>query len=746
MNITPDNLINCDKEPIHIPGKIQNHGFLIVLDPADFTIIQVSNNVNTFLSIDADALLNQKIDVLPFSGLKEIISVGLNNKSFDDFNPTKLLVNKEELTTSFNLITHKNVDGLLILEFELSTENEGREDDFKKVLLSSIDNIQGSKDLRELVTNTAVQIKKLTGYDRVMVYRFHEDWHGEVIAESKEDHLESFYGLHYPASDIPKQARELFKKNLVREIADINSEAAQLHPLIIPEIDRSTDLSDSVLRSSSPIHLEYLTNMGVNASLTISLLKDDELWGMIACHHYSPKHINFNFRHTCKFISQLFSSALVLRAENENFQYTERSKKIASNLHEKLMVDWDVMKGLSEHHNTLKDMIECDGAAIVYEGKVKLIGNVPNEDSVQKFCKWLSVNSNENVFESREICQYYSEDKDFTDKVCGVLAACLSKELSEYILWFKKEVIQEVYWGGNPNKPVEFDENGSFRVSPRKSFEKWREEVKGKSKPWKRADIVNVSILREDVIHIIAQKANEIRRLNEKLSKAYKELDAFSYTVSHDLKTPLTAIKAYTEIMIEDYGEEVNDDLRDLMNKVLQNSEKMHVLIKEILHYSRVGKDKIARNDIDVIQIVEDIVSDIEASNKKNKTEFIIGDLPKISGDETMLKQVFYNLLSNANKYSSKKEKPKIIIEAIEKPDEVVFTIEDNGIGIDMKYFEKVYNIFYRVTTDEDFEGTGVGLSITKRMIEKHNGKIWFESKLNQGTTFYVSLPKPIED
>ena len=281
--------------------------------------------------------------------------------------------------------------------------------------------------------------------------------------------------------------------------------------------------------------------------------------------------------------------------------------------------------------------------------------------------------------------------------------------------------------------------DGSLQLTPRQSFDKWTEIVSNSSEKWNRGEIAALINLREQVIYQINRKVNEIRQLNERLKFAYEELDTFSFTISHDLRTPLSSVKGYTELLLAT-NESLDDNAKKILGKINNCADRMGLLIKEVLNYSSYASIEIVLENIEVRRLLEDVKTDTYQSLQPNNLEFIIGDTPDIFGDAVMLGQVFSNLLGNAVKYSSKAGKAVVKVEGHVFGNETIYTVTDNGIGIDIKYHNQVFELFKRMDNVKEFEGTGVGLAIVKRIIERHKGRIWFESELGKGTVFYVSF------
>lgn len=727
-------LTNCDKEPIHIPGKIQSHGFLVAVDKNSLSITYISENAEVFLGEQAKSLLNKQLSTLnqflkqqnPAFEIEDLLKLGIIRKSFDAISPHPVEINSR----SYYLIISSSKNDWL-LEFEPVT----LQFDIQSSIGRSASSMLQGKSISALLKGAAQEVKKLINYDRIMIYKFLDDGHGEVVAEEKEEDLEPFFGLHYPASDIPKQASELYKLNLTRLIADVNIPDS---PIFTFKENEALDLTNSALRAVSPIHIQYLKNMGVHSSFSISLIAHGELWGLIACHNYSPKFIDYKAREGAKLIGQILSSALEYRQEEEDTEIIQQFKNTANILLEHLNRDKYLVEAITMHQRTILDTTKASGVVIIFDNELKTIGDVPSEEEIRELAEWLKANNDESIYYTHRLPEIYSPAKKYKSIASGILSCILNKEMGEMIIWFKPEIITTVNWAGNPEKPVVPSENGLLALSPRKSFETWSQVVNNTSEKWMPEEIASVLRIREIIITDINKKANEIRLLNEKLQAAYEELDTFSYTISHDLRTPLTSVKTYAELMLK--NKSIDENGQKMLSRILIGADKMNFLIKEILNLARVGRSEINFETVDIESLLKEIKGEVWSAFKADHTELVLGQLPHIKGDKTMIAQVFTNLIGNAVKYSAMVDKPKVEVSAYIDGGETIYAVKDNGIGIDNRYYDRVFELFKRMDNVKDIEGTGVGLAIVKRVVEKHNGRVWFESKLNVGSTFFVAF------
>lgn len=724
-------LSNCDKEPIHIPGAIQSHGFLLVIDQQMKVRFQ-SEGLNNFIPDVNPNLLDQFIEVLePKLGLEpgfiaQLIKIGKQN-NFENINPYTVNLGDGH----YYLIISISAD-YYMLEFEPVAADS--EPNLQNMVGSSVSEMLADKNLKVLLDNSAKQVKKIINYDRVMIYRFASDGHGEVVAEAKNEDLDPWVGLHYPAADIPKQARELYKLNLTRLIADVDAvpfkitaDSAKRPPL---------DLTYSQLRAVSPIHIQYLKNMGVASSFSISLIYKGELWGLIACHNYTTKFISYKSRTYAQLIGQILSSALEFRQDEEN-EFINKSFSTSLEKITKLLQENEFVEdALTQGRTMILSLTHAEGVVVNYNQNKTKIGRLPTDDQLRRLLEWAKDTIIDSIYYTDNLSAVYPPAADFIDVGSGILICTLSRELREFMIWFKPEKLQMVKWAGDPQKPVEFDPKGLSVISPRNSFAVWTQEVTGKSESWMQEEINSVIKLRDEIIYVVNQKAGALRLLNERLKDAYAELDTFSYTISHDLKNPLAVIKSYTQLAKKDKN--ISPLTQNFLSRVEDKANRMTDMISEILEYSRIGRIELEFQPVYTGQLIDDLIKDLTFVYKDLDLEFIVGDTPEISGDPTMLSQVFANLISNAVKYSQHAKPAQVRISGKSTAKETTYAISDNGMGIAAHDIPKIFELFNRLDSAKDIEGSGVGLAIVSRIIAKHNGRITVESELGKGSTFTI--------
>jgi two-component system, chemotaxis family, sensor kinase Cph1 len=740
-------LTNCDREPIHIPGAIQPHGVLLVLEASTMKIIQVSNNTKELIDRQPQDLLNKPLSDLLDS--KQINSIRkCLTGDFENINPLRISIKSQGKPLQFDGIIHKS-DRLMLLELERKTSKSKTDFfDFYKKVKVAIGKIQMASTLEEMSQVVVEEIRKITGFDRVMIYQFDSEEAGKVIAEDKLDRVEPYLNLHFPSTDIPKSSRQLYTLNWLRLIPNADYQPAILIPLNNPLTEQPLDLSLSVLRSVSPIHIEYMHNMGVTASMSISLIQNHKLWGLIACHHSSPKYVPYDLRTACEFIGQVMSLELADKTTNQNLDYKMRLKSLQTSFVESLSQSSYLLDGLVEIEPSLPSLVSAKGAVVCMGERCVAIGQTPPKESLAPLLDWLKPHLQHNVFYTECLSAIYPEAEQFKAIASGLLALEISKIHRNYILWFRPEVLQTVNWGGKPNKPVEIEADGTLRLSPRKSFQLWQEKVSGHSLPWKSCEIEAILELRSLIVGIVLRQADELALMNLELKRSNEELDSFAYIASHDLKEPLRGIHNYANFLMEDYGEILNEDGTSKLKTLVRLTQRMEDLINSLLHFSRLGRAEPIKQEVNLNDLLQQAIATLTIARPQNWVEFRIPrPLPTIECDRAQINELFTNLISNSIKYNDK-DKKWVEIGFI-KPEEretlishpVTFYVRDNGIGISPEYFEQIFQIFRRLHGRDEFGGgTGAGLTIARKIVEQHGGKIWVESQGDRGSTFYFTL------
>ena len=739
------NLASLEREAMQlatqVSGQIQPHGILLVLSETELKILQVSSNTSTVFGISPQEMLERKLEEILDPYQVEKIKTGLADENFDFINPTKVWARtKGDNYLVFDAIFHRNKDGFLILELEQAFSQENIPFlSFYHLARASINQLEKTANLRDFGQIIVREVRKVTGFDRVMLYKFDEDGHGAVIAEEKIDSMESYLGLHYPESDIPKPARTFFTSNWIRLIPDAKVQPVELFPANNPISQRPLDLTFSILRSAASCHREYLHNMGVGASLTISLMKDQKLWGLIACHHQTPKHVSYELRKACEFLGRVIFGEISAKEETEDYDYRMKLTYIQSALIEYMSGEENFIDGLVKYQPNLLELTSATGAAVCFGSHITTIGETPKEEDLNFLVQWLKNNVDEEVFYTDSLARIYPDAERYKNVASGLLAIPISKK--NYVLWFRPEVIKTVNWGGDPNKAFELDRSQeNLRLCPRKSFELWKETVKLTSLPWKQVEVNAALELRKAIINIVLRQADELAQLAQDLERSNAELKKFAYVASHDLQEPLNQVANYVQLLEMRYCNELDEDAKEFITFTVEGVSLMQTLIDDVLAYSKVDIQGSEFKLTDVEKALDQSLSNLRRRIGESGAVITHDPLPTVMADSTQMMQLFQNLIGNAIKFRSG-EPPRIHVGASRLEDAWLFSVKDNGIGIEPQFSERIFVIFQRLHARDEYPGTGMGLAICKKIVECHRGRIWVESELGIGATFYFTIP-----
>ena len=746
------NLTNCDREAIHLLGHIQPHGILIVILEADLKIVQISENTISFFNIPASSLIDQPLQKLFPQSQIDILVPLLLQENLELVNPIKLTAQINNKKHLFECVVHRS-DGLLILEVEPLLKDSNSDLDFYHLAKASALKIRKSNDFLEMSDLLVKEIQKITQYDRVLLYRFEPNQSGVIVAEAischKDQLLEPFLGLHYPASDVPAQARKLYYNNWLRLIVDLNCQPVSLIPANNPITNDPLDLSFSVLRSVSPIHIKYLNNMGISASLSISLINAQKLWGIIVCHHYSPKYVNYETRKICEFLGQIMSVEIV----NKHEKSLQKVKSVQIKLKQNILADNQILsQALLQDRENLLNLVNAQGVVISFGDQISKIGEVPDQESISKLIEWLRTNNSQDIVCTNCLSELYPDANSIKEQASGLLAISILLNYTAYhIIWFRPEVIQTVSWAGDPNKPMQIEADGSMSLSPRRSFELWKETVRKKSLFWEQVEIESALELRGTLMLVALDFSQQaLKQESNRADVANRAKSEFLARMSHELRTPLNAILGCTQLMNRDTA--LTSELDEYVHIISDSSEHLLSLIDDILEVSKIeaGQITLEETGFDFHLFLHSILEmqQIRAQSKKIQlTCEISPDLPQyINADERKLRQILLNLLGNAIKFT---DEGSVILRAslfntdLSSATSIIrFEIEDTGQGIDAEDLDKLFQAFIQTASGKKIqEGTGIGLAISQKFANCMGGSITATPNLGKGITFKLDIP-----
>jgi chemotaxis family two-component system sensor kinase Cph1 len=781
---TPIDLTNCDREPIHIPGAIQPHGVLLALRERDGVVVQASANASARLATKRPVLGASPADVLGAAGAAEVRDA-LGRAA------ARVSVTLDVNGVPHDVTVHR-ADGLAIVELEVADGAATISPDaFRDTIRETLGHMEHATSVADLANSIATQMRGVTGFDRVWVYRFHEDWHGEIIGESRRDGIEPWLGLHYPASDIPAQARALFLKNWLRMIPDVAFQRVPLEPIDNPETGQPLDLGNSVLRSVSPIHIEYLTNMGVTASLVISLIHRGRLWGLISGHHYSgPKTVPLPTRTLCEFLAQALSLQVGMAERVEDNQRELAIRDVERTLRERLADVEGYVQALVRGTPTLLDLTRSTGAAICDGDVCATVGEVPSSPDVAALARWLRERG-DGVFQTSTLAGHYPPAEEWKSFASGLLAVALSPKRPHYILWFRPERRQTIRWAGDPTKAAKLSSNPGEppRLSPRGSFAAWEQEHRGTAEPWDAVELDAATDLRRTILDILLARAEEVAAINAELEvtnqtltdaaleletqaeelmqqraerealldrerdarneaeKANRAKSDFLAMMSHELRTPLNAIGGYAQMLEMGVRGPVSDEQTLDLQRIQRSQRHLLSLINDILNFAKLeaGHIAFAIIDYDLRSALEEVESLVLPQLEERHLTFSLsvdaGPL-MVKADGEKVRQVLLNLLSNAIKFTP--ESGAIGVSAARHGATIVVAVRDTGVGIPADSLQKVFEPFVQAHRTPDLSGhrgIGLGLAISRDLARAMGGDITVESAVGQGSTFTLTLP-----
>lgn len=722
--MTSINTSQCDREPIHMPGSVQPFAALVICEAESLKVVQATVNCEEITGVPHQRLLGKKIT--------ELLDVGAN---------------KGAIPARFEAGRYAQSSYLVgpLYYFELEKKPASDPAFIGQQTRAAMEKIQSQKSWQGFLDEGARQIQAFTGCDRVMIYHFHDDLHGEVMAESCNPGVESYLGLHYPASDIPAPARRVFLENWVRMIPTVNYAPVPFEPALNPLTGTTPDLSRTLPRSVSPLHLEYLRNMKVGASLTLSLVSEGRLWGLVACHHLAPKYLDENERGACEILARLISSLLRDFGRAEEFSQRERLREVHRKIVSRFSYAGDIGKLLTQEAPNLLDLVSSHGAAVALylDGQWETVGNVPSNEQLNGLVDWLTENHAERpVFETSHLAGSLPSASDYQSIASGLLAISVPKTKRNYILLFRPEVVQTVRWAG---KPDEKNADASGRLHPRSSFEEWTQSVRQRSAVWRSWEIDAALELRSAIL------AADLSRQFEKEQKARQEAETamrlreeLMAVLSHDLKNPIGSIMLQAQLMERAF--EKSGDTKSLENsrRILRVGHNINNLINDILHVTKLesGTLLIEKEGADIGELLHEAVDLLESLAAHGKIELRVApaEAPcRAKVDRERVIQVLSNLIGNAIKFTP----PEGVIElSLEQcgPEFAQISVSDTGPGIPKEHQDLIFDRFWQANQTRRL-GTGLGLAICKGIVEGHGGKIWVEDRPGGGSIFRFTLP-----
>ncbi|WP_025996535.1 ATP-binding protein [Pseudomonas viridiflava] len=731
-------LANCADEPIQFPGAIQPHGLLFTLTEPGLNVLQVSANVHTVLGLEPQQVIGQSLEKALGAGWTDVIRSASAHESFVD--APRLLINVNGI--EFEAMMHRSQDAL-VLELEIQDKDAQAVSYLERTgnLGRMLRQLHAARDLQTLYEISVREVQKMTGYDRVLIYRFEEEGHGQVIAEASSPAMELFNGLFFPASDIPEQARELYRRNWLRIIPDADYTPVPLVPQLRPDTHQQLDLSFSTLRSVSPIHCQYMKNMGVLSSMSVSLIQGDKLWGLISCGHRTPLYVSHELRSACQALGQVLSLQISAMEALDVSRQRETKLLTLGRLHQSMVSsEENVFDGLAQQPQLLMELVDATGVAIIEDRQMQCYGICPEPADIRALHKWM-MSGKEPVFSSHQLSSVYPPAEAYQAIASGVLAMSLPKPVDNGVIWFRPEVKESIQWSGDPAKPLNLESSDvGMHLRPRTSFEIWKVEMTGIANKWSHGDLFAANDLRRSALE------DDLARQVTREQQAVRARDELVAVVSHDLRNPMTVISMLCGMMQKSFssdGPHTSRRISSAIDTMQQAASRMNVLLEDLLDTSKIeaGRYTITPQPLEVSQIFEEAYSLLAplAMDKSIDISFNAEPELKVKADPERLFQVLSNLIGNAIKFTPKLG--RIGVAAMSNGEEIVFTVRDSGEGIPPDQLPHIFERYWTVKEGNP-SGTGLGLYISQGIIKAHGGVLAANSEVGKGSEFRFTVPR----
>ena len=739
---------HCEDEPIHTPELIQSFGYLLALDPETAVIKIVSENIGGLFGECEELIGTSFLELLENKDDWDFLSESYLRAVKNDaklplhlnFDYDHVLGNQKR----FYYAVVYDSNGLMVIELEPSDkfrETYDAQQHMKLYAASIAPRFELFKGLSEMADEIVTTIQQITGMDRVVLYKFNKDGSGKVIAESKVEHMDSYMNLRYPANDVPKQARELYLKNWVRLMANVDLEPSRLVPSMEESGRAPIDMTHSLLRELSPIHKQYIRNQGLQSTISMSLVTHHNVWGMLFCHSLTPRYIAQNVRLECENLSQLFSWHLYAKEEELFINRTKKTDQFINKILDLSIEDMTIIEIFENREDEVLSILNADGFVFFTDVEQIQIGSTPKISTLKEIY-YKHCHKNSEVFHTEELSKLTGDIKSLNG-CCGMLMTPMGVSSHYFTAWFRNESVDEQKWAGMPK---EKSPNASKveRLTPRSSFDVHSILIKGKSKVWDSFDIDVAMRFNRIFMGYAFEKQKELNSSIKNLKLQNKYIDDFLATLAHELRNPLASIEMAIQLSEIDNDEHRKAEYSTTMKRQVSH---MTTMINDLMDVSRITQNKVNIETalIDLRTILEEIVDTCKplTKAKNHKVDLILSDTAcMIDGDYTRLSQVFVNLLNNAAKYTDDGGSIQIVGKCEDR--KAIIQVTDNGIGIDPLKLEDIFTLFIQVDKfhSESSSGLGIGLTLVKQLIEIHGGEISAYSEgLGKGSTFTVTLP-----
>lgn len=668
----PLDLTGCDREPIHAPESIQPHGMMLIADLDGLRVMQVAGEVEQRLGVAG--WQDQPLDGLIGDALGARVAALLQPGAAGGF------MGQLQASTGERLDVSAHLSGpCVIVELETASAEALPAAFLLDRLAAAAAGFERATSLTALCDRAAIEFRWLTGFDRVMVYRFLEDDAGRVLAEDRRDDLHGFLNHHFPASDIPRQARALYLRNLTRVIPDAAYVPMDLRPARpgLPPLD----MSDSSLRSVSPVHLRYLANMGVSASASVSIVKDGVLWGLIACHNETPRRLSYDIRAACRSLAGSMARQIKAKEEAEGYRQRIRLRGFEDDIVVLLSREGSLDEALSNHLNEIGRMMGGDGIAVLRARELVMSGICPGEADIRQLAEWLLTRTLEPIFSTDQLSELYPLAAHFQPSGSGLLAVTVSADEPWMLLWFRVEKVETVNWAGNPHKSVSLNPQETLMetLTPRASFDAWRETVRGHASRWTLPEVDAATRLRATLLDV--QQNRRVRELNRQLTKILQDKDVLIQQkeflvgeVNHRVQNSLQLVSSFLALQARSSG---NPDLHSALEDARRRLSAVALVHRRLYRGDQIEL-------VDAARYIEELCADTFSFMGQDWARHLSLNLSPvmISTDRAVtLGLMLTELMINSNKHAYGGGSGPIEIELIEDRTHLHLIVADKGGG-----------------------------------------------------------------
>ncbi len=742
MTLPPLDLAGCAAEPIRLPGAIQPHGWLLAYDGGSGRLVACSDN--------CDALTGQASGDAQTAALQTVLDELRSRVSPAASDGAPVSIGRVMVDGRSLDATHTCTGATALIELEPSSEQRGTQGAIYGLARRFVPSLQKATSVVELAALAAAEMKQLTCFGRCVVYSFDDEGHGNVLAEQVDEGYDCYLGHRFPATDIPPQARDLYLLNHIRLIPDANYQPVALRSVDQAVSAGALDLSYAQLRSVSPVHLEYMRNMGTLASMSVSIVVRGQLWGLISCHDHAPHGLDMETRFACEHLGGLLALQIEAKEDNADVQVRHQLRSLALHIVSRMGDSGASLQSLLDEPAWLAGVTRAAGTAVVFNDQCWRSDDTPSEAQILALADWIFQRGAE-VYATDDLRAAGAPTTPDLLGAAGLLAISLSQVHRHLVIWFRPERVRRVRWAGEASKHVDDQQ----RLHPRRSFESWEEIVRGTSVAWAPSEIAAATELRQALVGIVLHRAQErdvaagrlgrVTLAKEMAEQANSAKMQFLAVLSHELRSPLASIANAAELIARNTTSPEN--MASLGALIKRNVAVEARLIDDLLDLSAIsaGKLNLSLESVDIDAIVQDVADMLHQELMAKDLQLSIeasAVKARVAADPVRIQQVLWNILRNAQKFTPRGGRIQLVSEV--QDGNFVVTCTDSGVGIEAAALHRIFIAYEQVAADtyQRFGGLGLGLAIAMGIVKSHGGELLATSAgRGHGAAFTLRLP-----